>query len=59
MRKLIIFWLLIILFGCSSNETIEQPKEIIIENIESSSVDNVYYYNYLTAEQKAYYDMLL
>ena len=59
MRKLIIFCLLIILFGCSSNEEVEQPKEIIIENIESSSVDNVYYYNYLTAEQKAYYDMLL
>ena len=60
MKKIIILCLFLCLFGCSSkSEEVEEVKEVIIENVDSSSLNNVYYYNFLNDTEKLYYDALL
>lgn len=60
MKKLILSLLcLLILCGCGG-ESKDTPKEIVIENVESTStLNNVYYYDQLTDLQKSYYDLFL
>lgn len=58
MKKIIVLLsCLLLLVGCGGKE--ENKKEIIIENKESSAFNSVFYYDLITDEQKAYYDLFL